>query len=169
MAEEKKTRKSGSGTKPSAGSTSKEKSIKLCLKDIVGTDTKVYYIMFKYCPEYLPKQIKTFKDLTEYYAVFTDKITEEVCEKYLFEENCQVAITWLLKRLHHKKMVELYNLYFEKAKDDVQSFRAFQDFSKEFFKESKQSDLTMLLNRIPDKEISLADEEEEDLSYTYEE
>lgn len=160
------------GTATKAGKQlSKEKAIFTVLKEIVGTDTKAYYIMFKYCPELLGQfqedRIKTFKDLTDTYACFTEKITEKICEKYLYEETCQKAITWLLKRLHHKRLVELYNLYFDKAKEDVQAFRAFQDFSEKFFAETKENDLSLLLSKIPDKEIN--PKEPEDLSYTYEE
>ena len=35
-------------------SLSKEKTIYQTLKEMIGTDTKVYYIMWKFCPEYLP-------------------------------------------------------------------------------------------------------------------
>lgn len=159
------------GDRPTSNqSTKNEKSIYGTLKEIIGTDTKVYYIMFKYCPEFLGKSadnpIKTFEDLHNEYACFTDNITEKVCEKYLTEELCQTGITWLMKKLHHKKLVELYNLYFDKAKEDVQAFKAFQDFSEKFFAETKENDLTTLLSKIPEKDLL---KEEEDLSYTYEE
>lgn len=157
------------GETENAGRTmQKELSIYNTLKQMINTDTKVYYIMFKYCPEFLQKKdghvIKTFEELKSVYAVFNDRHTEEVCEKYLMEERIQTAIRWLLKRLHQKKLVELYEIYFEKAKNDVQAFRAFQEFSKEFFKDSKQSDLSRLLSKVPDSEIISTDD---DLSYTY--
>lgn len=157
------------GETGNAGRTmQKELSIYNSLKEMINTDTKVYYVMFKYCPEFLQKKdgkvIKTFDDLKSVYAVFTERHTEEVCEKYLLEERVQNAVKWLLKRLHQKKLVELYEIYFEKAKGDVQAFRAFQEFSKEFFKETKQSDLSRLLSRVPESDINIDDE---DLSYSY--
>ncbi len=55
-------------------SVSKELSIYRNLKDRIGTDTKVYYIMILYCPEYLKdydkEPIKTFEDLRNRYKCF---------------------------------------------------------------------------------------------------
>lgn len=157
--------------KGSGKSVSKEKSIYNVLKDILGTDTKVYYIMYLYCPEYLKdynkNPIKSFDELKERYAVFTDSITEDVCRNYMMEQGCQTAVKWLLKRLHQKKEIELYNTYYEKAlKGDVQAFKAFQEFSEKFFKEDKESGLTALLNKIPDADL---EGNQEDYSYTYDE
>lgn len=83
------------------------------------------------------------------------------------EQGCQTAVKWLLKRLHQKKMIELYDTYYKKALDgDVQAFKAWQDFSDKFFKEDKENGLTKLLSRIPDDDL---DKDVEDYSYTYEE
>lgn len=147
---------------------SNEYSIYQSLKEMIGTDTKVYYIMWLYCPEYLKDHdtnpIKTFDDLKSRYAVFSDTITEDICKKYLLEQTCQTAIKWLLKRLHQKKQIELYNAYYEKAlKGDVQAFKAFEDFSEKFFSEDKEHGLTKLLNRVNDDDL----EDTEDYSYTY--
>lgn len=153
-------------------SVSKELSIYRNLKEMLSTDTKVYYIMFLYCPEYLKdadtRPIKTFNDLKERYEVFSDTITEDICKKYLLEQGVQTAIKWLMKRLHQKKLIELYNRYYEKALDgDTQAFKAFLEFSDKFFAEDKENGLTKLLNRIPDADLDL--DSEEDYNYTYEE
>lgn len=153
-------------------SVSKELSIYRNLKEMLSTDTKVYYIMWLYCPEYLKdadtRPIKTFDDLKERYEVFSDTITEDVCKRYLLEQGCQTAIRWLLKRLHQKKLVDLYETYYKKAMDgDTQAFKAFLEFSDKFFKEDKENGLTKLLNRIPDADLEL--DSEEDYNYTYEE
>ena len=152
-------------------SVSKEMSIYCSLKEMIGTDTKVYYIMYLYCPEYLKdadiKPIKDFEDLKSRYACFSDSITEEICQRYLLEQGCQAAIRWLLKRLHQRKLVKLYQTYYEKAlKGDVQAFKTLQEFSENFFKEDQENDLTRLLNKIPDGEL---EKDKEDYSYTYEE
>lgn len=152
-------------------SVSKEKSIYATLKEIIGTDTKVYYIMYLYCPEYLKeaekKPVKDFEDLKSRYECFSDSITEEICKRYIMEQGCQSAIKWLLKRLHQKKEIELYDKYYQKAlKGDVQAFKAWQDFSDKFFKENKENELTKLLNKIPDSEL---EDCKEDFKYTYEE
>lgn len=152
-------------------SVSKEKSIYATLKEITGTDTKAYYIMYLYCPEYLKeadrKSVKDFEDLKSRYKCFSDSITEDICKRYIMEQGCQTAIKWLLKRLHQKKLIELYDKYYQKALDgDVQAFKAWQDFSDKFFKEDKESELTKLLNKIPDDAL---ENDKEDYSYTYEE
>ncbi len=152
-------------------SVSKEKSIYATLKEITGTDTKAYYIMYLYCPEYLKeadrKPVEDFEDLKSRYECFSDSITENVCKRYIMERGCQTAIKWLMKRLHQAKEIELYNKYYKDALDgNVQSFKAWQEFSKDFFKEQKESELTKLLNKIPDEEL---ENDEEDYSYTYEE
>lgn len=152
-------------------SVSKEKSIYATLKEITGTDTKAYYIMYLYCPEYLKeadrKPVADFEDLKSRYKCFSDSITESICKRYIMEQGCQSAIKWLLKRLHQKKMIELYDKYYQKSLDgDVQAFKAWQEFSDKFFMEDQENDLTRLLNKIPDKEL---EEDKEDYSYTYEE
>lgn len=143
----------------------KETTIYRQLKDMLGTDTKVYYLMWKFCPEQLKDAhqhpVKTFEDLKNRYKVFSDTITEEVCEAYLLESGCQTAIKWLLKRLHTKKNIELYQKYYDKAMaGDVQAFKAFEDFSEKFFKEDKEGGLTKLLNRIKDEDIEESDDED---------
>ena len=152
-------------------SVSKEKSIYATLKEITGTDMKAYYIMYLYCPEYLKeadkKPVKDFEDLKSRYKCFSDTITEDICKRYIMEQGCQTAIKWLLKRLHQKKMIELYDTYYKKALEgDVQAFKAWQDFSDKFFKEDKENELTKLLNKIPDSDL---EEDKEDYSYAYEE
>ena len=152
-------------------SVSKEKSIYATLKEITGTDMKAYYIMYLYCPEYLKEAdkvpVKDFEDLKSRYACFSDSITEDICKRYIMEQGCQTAIKWLLKRLHQKKLIELYDKYYQKAMGgDVQAFKAWQEFSEKFFKEDKENGLTKLLNKIPDSEL---ENDKEDYSYTYEE
>lgn len=152
-------------------SVSKEKSIYATLKEITGTDMKAYYIMYLYCPEYLKEAdkvpVKDFEDLKSRYACFSDSITEDICKRYMMEQGCQTAIKWLLKRLHQKKLIELYDKYYQKAMDgDVQAFKAWQEFSEKFFKEDKENGLTKLLNKIPDSEL---ENDKEDYSYTYDE
>lgn len=152
-------------------SVSKEKSIYATLKEIIGTDTKVYYIMYLYCPEYLKeaekRPVKDFEDLKSRYECFSDSITEDICKRYIMEQGCQSAIKWLLKRLHQKKEIELYDKYYQKALNgDVQAFKAWQDFSDKFFRENKENELTKLLNKIPDCDL---ENDKEDYSYTYKE
>lgn len=128
-------------------SVSQEQSILQRLKEMVRTDAKVYYILWKYAPQLLINgdKLKTFNDLKNNYKTFTEGMTESSCENWLTEQNVQTAIKWLLKRLHQQKMIELYNLYFEKAKKDTNAFRAFTDFSEKFFVAEKESQLLSML------------------------
>jgi Protein of unknown function (DUF1474). len=136
------------GTKFGAGkSSSNETSVLHKLKEMVKTDAKVYYIMWKYSPHLLTDgdKIKTFEDLKKSHKCFTEGMDEQNCENWLTEQNVQTAVKWLLKRLHQQKMIELYNIYFENAKKDVAAFKAFTDFSEKFFATEKESELLSML------------------------
>lgn len=87
-----------------------------------------------------------FEDLHNNYQYFTDTMTEDFCETWLTENVCQNAVRWLLNRLHQQKLIELYNMYFEKAKEDTQAFKAFIEFSDKFFADEKESELLSILN-----------------------
>lgn len=128
-------------------SVSQEQSILQRIKEMVRTDAKVYFILWKYAPQLLPdgSELKTFNDLKNHYKTFTDGMTESTCNNWLTEQNVQTAVKWLLKRLHQQKMIELYNLYFVKAKEDTNAFKAFTDFSEKFFAQEKESELLSML------------------------
>ena len=49
---------------------------------------------------------------------------------------------------HQSKLVELYNLYFEKAKEDANTFKSFNDVSKELFKDAEEDELTKILQGV---------------------
>ena len=135
-------------------SVSQELSIYSKLKSLVKTDTKVYFIMWKYAPQILPNpNLKTFEDLKGNYKAFTDGLTEQSCNNWLMEENVQTAVKWLLKREHQAKLIELYNTYYDKAKEDTNAFKAFTDFSDKFFAEEQGSELLGILNGIKDDEL----------------
>lgn len=133
--------------KATGKSVSQEQSILQRIKEMVRTDAKVYFILWKYAPQLLPdgSELKTFNDLKNHYKTFTDGMTESTCNNWLTEQNVQTAVKWLLKRLHQQKMIELYNLYFVKAKEDTNAFKAFTDFSEKFFAQEKESELLAML------------------------
>ena len=134
-------------------STSQEQSVLKHLISLVHTQTKAYYILWKYAPELLPAKFKTFDDLKNNYKVFTAGVTEKTAENWLMEENVQTAVKWLLKREHQKKLIELYNIYYDKAKEDTNAFKAFIDFSNQFFNDDKKSDVLDIIQNIPDSEL----------------
>jgi hypothetical protein len=137
---------------------SQEQSIISHLKEMVKTDAKVYFIIWKYAPDLLPKQnIKTFKNLTDNYKTFTSGMTEISCENWLYEQNVQTAIKWLLERIHQAKMIELYNIYFDRAKTDTNAFKAFIEFSNQFFAQKQDSELLGIL-----KGVNLDDDAEDE-------
>lgn len=135
-------KKSGTGR----GSKS-EQSLLQKLHEMLPTQVKVYYIVWKYAKHLLPKQIDTFEDLTREYKGFTEGMDEAQCERWLTEESVQAAVKYLLKRLHNQKLVELYDIYFENAKNDVNSFKAFVDFSEKFFADNGEDEMLSILNR----------------------
>lgn len=132
----------------SVGSTaSKFTAIRQQMKEMIP-EYKALYLYLLYSPELLPdKNIKTYEQLKANYQMFPKTVTEHDAQLWLYEEPTQNALKLLLKAKHNQKMVELYNIYFEKAKEDVQAFRAFVDFSKTFFKDNDESELQKILNK----------------------
>ncbi len=126
---------------------SREKSIMAQLKDMVRTDTKVYWILWKFAPDLLPTASETFEDLQRTYAAFRN-LSEDLCNRYIYLESVQTAVRWLLRRMDGARMIELYNIYFDRAKSDVQAFRALIDFKKEFFRDEEDSELLQILSGV---------------------
>jgi len=124
-----------------------EQSLLSKLHEMLPTQVKVYYIVWKYAKHLLPKKIDTFEELTKEYKGFTEGMTEEQCERWLAEETVQAAVKYLLKRMHNQKLVELYETYYDKAKNDVQAFQAFTKFSEKFFEESGEDELHSILKQ----------------------
>jgi hypothetical protein len=124
---------------------------------MLKSEPKTYYLLWKYAPEFLPckKKVETFEELRETYTAFKKFKVEEDCTKWLIENNIQTAIKWLLNKTHALKMVELYNTYFENAKEDVQAFKAFTDFSEKFFASEKDSELLAILNNIGEDDLEV--------------
>lgn len=135
-----------SNKKATGKSTQLEQSLLTKLHKMLPTQVKVYYIVWKYAKNLLPKKIDTFEELTKEYEGFTEGMDEAHCERWLAEESVQEAVMYLLKRLHRLKLIELYEMYFEKAQDDVQAFQAFTKFSEKFFEDNGEDELQAILN-----------------------
>ena len=141
--------KYSSGVKPGV---KQEQSVISVLKDMVKSDVKIYYILFKYAPELLPKNtkktpIKTWEDLKNSYKCYEKFQSEEACRNYMYEENVQKAVKWLLGRKRNIEMIELYQRYIQLAKDgNVQAFKAVLEFSNGFFEDNGQSELMKILS-----------------------
>lgn len=144
--------------KASGKKVSLEESVIRKIKGMVNSDAKMYYIVFKYARQLLSDDgIKSFDDLHKRYAAFTPGMTETFCENWLVEERVQNAVTYLLRRLHQKKMIELYELWYEKAKEDVQAFKTFINFSTVFFAKNSKEDLLQIV-----KNAKLEEDDEND-------
>ena len=133
---------------------SNEESVLSHIIGMVKTQAKAYYIIWKYAPDLLPNpNVKTFEDLTSQYKTFTKGMTAHVCDNWLMEENVQTAVKWLLQREHQKKMIELYNIYYDKAKSDTNAFKAFIDFSNQFFADDKKNGILEIVQGLNDKDF----------------
>lgn len=117
------------------------------IKEMTGADHLAYYIVWKYAPQLLTKQdLNTFNDLAGAYACFKNR-NQAGLEAKLTEPTQQDAIKYLLERLHKTKLFELYNLYYQRAKEDTNAFRAFLEFSKDFFG-AEQNELIDILKGV---------------------
>lgn len=125
-----------------------EQSLLQKLHEMLPTQVKVYYIVWKYAKHLLPKQVDTFEDLTREYKGFTEGMDEAQCERWLAEESVQAAEKYLFRRLHKQRLIELYEIYFENAKKDVNAFKAFIDFSEKFFADEGDNEILTILNGI---------------------
>lgn len=117
------------------------------LKNIVKTDSKAYWILFKFAPELLPRKSKTYKELQDNYVCFA-KFDEEYCENYIYQEDVQSAVKWLLKRKYTADMIDMYQKYLEKAKNDTRALKDFMMLKDEFFKDENANELLNILQGI---------------------
>ena len=137
--------------------TNDEKSILQELIAMVGNDYMPYWILWKYAPDWLPKQFKTYDDLVANYKTFQNKkLTERDCDKFIYYDKVQNAIKWLLKKQKGARMIALYNIWFERAKQDPNALKEFLKLQDEYFKGNQLSELESIL-----KQSTVSDEEEE--------
>lgn len=137
--------------------TNDEKSVLAELKNKVGSDHIAYWIAWKYAPDVLPETFPTFDALCKYYKTLGNtKLTERECKKFLYYGKVQNAIKWLLEKQKGARMIELYNIWFERAKQDPNALKEFMKLQDEFFKSNQLSELESIL-----KQSATADEEEE--------
>lgn len=106
-------------------------------------------------PEGLAKYILweqgiSYKDKDQAYMLksYLNNITPEKMEEWRTREDYNQAIKHLNKLSHARKMNSLYSLLYDQAsKGDIQSIKAFTDFSKLYF-EDKENEFYALLNGI---------------------
>jgi len=140
--------------------TKDERSIIPALRDMVGNDYMAFWIAWKYAPDLLPEQCKTFQAFSDYYKCISNKkLTERDCEKFLYIDKVQNTIKWLLKKQKNARMIELYNTWFEAAKKDSNALKEFLKLQDEFFKDAQVSELESILRGV---EIPDSDDESDD-------
>lgn len=59
-----------------------------------------------------------------------------------------------LKEQHEQKLINLYNIYYEKAQTDVNAFKAFLDFSDRFFASNDESSLMGIIDKVHLNELN---------------
>lgn len=140
--------------------TKDERSVIPALREMVGNDYMAFWIAWKYAPDLLPDQCKTFADLSDYYKCISNKkLTERDCEKFLYIDKVQNAIKWLLKKQKNARMIELYNTWFQAAKNDSNALKEFLKLQDEFFKDAQVSELESILRGV---DIPDSDEDDSD-------
>jgi dimeric dUTPase (all-alpha-NTP-PPase superfamily) len=124
------------------------KGIKSRLQEIVSSEYKVIYILWKYYPEYFNKEFKDVEELADNYKMFPKSTDKQMALNWEIDEEFQRGVKFLLEVLHNKKMIEIYNKFYEQSKNgDTQSAKFFIDFSEQLFNE-KQSQIEQLLSGI---------------------
>lgn len=142
-------------------------SLHVELKNKLKSDSKVYYMLF--CDTDMlrdsdGKRIETYEQLKKRYKVF-ENVSEESCKKYKLDADYQSTEKFLLGKLHHQKMVDLYNRYYDLAMDgQANALKSFDTIAKSLFAEQKTDDLREFLQK-----IDVSDDDEEDYTYTFEE
>lgn len=121
------------------GAKQREKTLIAQLKDIT-TEPKAKYVMYKCGLE------SDWGKLSK--AYLNNKSLEWCDENYKTDESVQQAMKHVLKVLHGQRLIELYDIYFERAKDDTNAFKAFIDFSDKFFADKAESELLSILNGV---------------------
>ena len=59
-----------------------------------------------------------------------------------------------LQDLHKQKLIDLYNNYYEKAIEDTNCFKAFNDCAKELFKGKEDNEIDTILDNLKDGDFS---------------
>lgn len=112
------------------------------MKDAVQNEAKSYYVLFRYAPTLLDKDVKCFEDLYQY-KVFESKrklYTEDYCANWLFEKKVSKAVTMLLEHLDDGVMNDMYQEYAKKAKEDPKYIKHFLLLKEVLFSDSSVED-----------------------------
>lgn len=128
------------------------------VKQIIDTfkPYKADYIFWRFCPEAIMCSAKpgcTFAELKKA-ANMPDNFTKESCELWLLDENVQSLVRQLLKAKNTQQLLELHQIYFDKAKSDPKALSGLLQLNEVLFNGEKENELTALLSGISDDVIN---------------
>ncbi len=112
---------------------------------------KSEYLFWRFCPEAVVSEIRpgcSFEELKKGCGM-PDAFTEASCGLWLLDENVQGLVRQLLKAKNGEQLLELHQLYFEKAKEDPRCLTGLMQLNDVLFK-NNESELISLLEGIPD-------------------
>lgn len=123
-----------------------------------GKTEKIYSKLAKYCSDAKIRVIlygtgidktRTWEDINQSYHKGIYKTYEECHVTFQDDPSYIKAYKLAMEHVHNIKLIELYELYYNKAKEDVQAFKAFMDFSEKFFKDDKgENELMQILQGV---------------------
>ncbi len=102
-------------------------------------EKKSRYLLHKYGVLYTEYTFDRFN------KTFLGDVSKETVQNWHLLPDVQEGEKYLLKMLHNQRLVELYNIYYERAKDDTNAFKAFTEFSKTFFSDNDEGELTKII------------------------
>ena len=129
--------------------TKDEKGIVPALRQMLNSDYMAYWVVWKFAPDLLPEQFKTFDEFSTHYKAISNKgLTERDCEKFLYLDKVQHAIKWLLGKQKNARMIELYNTWYEAAKKDANALKEFIKLQDIFFQGEQENELEKILRNV---------------------
>lgn len=113
---------------------------------------KADYLFYLYAPECLSYDPinNDFAELKEFSKGFPVTATERTAKQWLLDDTVQKAVRLLLAKVNVRQMNELHQRYVIKAQSDHFSLKALLELNKVMFGSSDDSELTKILNSIPE-------------------
>lgn len=117
---------------------------------------KADYLFWRFCPEAIVSDIKpgcTFAELKKASGM-PETFTEQSCSLWLLDETVQSLVRQLLKVRNGQQLLELHQIYFDKAKSDSKALAGLLQLNEVLFSNNEENELTALLSDIPDDFIT---------------
>jgi hypothetical protein len=117
-------------------------------------DYRANYVYWRFCPDALPPDIPagcSFQTLKQKSGM-PDVITEQAAALWLLDDGIQQLVKSLLEAKKGLQMLELHDIYYERAKTDSNSLKGLLQLDETLFKD-EQNALLALLDGVPDDVI----------------